>query len=191
MLEWSKEFFGILAAIFAFFISLSYIYSVVKWVTKPNLSAWVLYSFATAIIFLSSFSLGVRSTLWIIWVQLVVNITVALLTLRYGIIKWNKVDIICIIFSLLTIVLWYITNDSRIALYLNILLDALGSVSLIYKLYRNPWTESTYIWAFWIFITILNLLAVKTWSPENYLFPVYLFILNVSIFLLSFRKERK
>jgi hypothetical protein len=91
----------------------------------------------------------------------------------------NKFDATCGIFSILGLVLWYLTQSGNIAILFSILADGLASVPTVIKSYSNPETENSTLFWFGVINAVLGLLVIQTWNFEHWAFPAYLFFMNL------------
>ena len=80
---------------------------------------------------------------------------------------------------------------SLIVLLINTLIDMMGAVSIFTKLYKHPETEDTMAWFLAFLSGIFSLLAIDELSTEEFIYPIYLIISNLAIWLLCFRKIPK
>lgn len=88
-------------------------------------------------------------------------------------------DLSCGIVSLVTLVIWYLTQNSDLAILLAIVSDALAALPTLIKAWRYPETESIKPFAAGILTTGIALPATSTWDFAHLAFPVYLFLLNI------------
>ena len=92
---------------------------------------------------------------------------------------WAKIDILSLVIAVVGIVLWQITNDPILALYLSIGADLTGMVPAYIKTYKFPKTESVLVFGMSAIASLLSLLAVKEITIEQISYPVYLLLANL------------
>jgi hypothetical protein len=78
-----------------------------------------------------------------------------------------------------------------IVLMINTLIDMMGAVSIFTKLYKHPETEDSMAWFLAFLSGLFSLLAIDELSTEEFIYPIYLIISNLAIWLLCFRKIPK
>lgn len=131
--------------------------------------------------------------IWLAGVSTLQSIFIFLLSIKYGMGGWEKLDISCLFIAAIGMVLWKTTNNPAIALYSSILADFVGMVPTLVKTYKKPNSE---IWQFFTIDTIvglLSLLAVQTWTLASVSYPLYIMTINMAVALLVVRpiKNRK
>ena len=99
--------------------------------------------------------------------------------------KLTKFDFLCGAFSLLGLILWFVTKEGNIAILLSIAADGLAAVPTIVKAYRYPETEIAWPWLADSINGLLTLLTVTDWTLAYYGFPLYVFFANLIIYVFS------
>jgi hypothetical protein len=127
----------------------------------------------------SYYSAGATSTLWVPLAQLLCQIPIAFLSLKYGEGgKLHQLDKLCLAGAALSLLLWWRSGSPMVALAINIAMDLLGAVPTLRKTYHAPASEDLLSWSiFWVSNT-LNLLALDRWSVSLLAYPLYLFSLG-------------
>jgi hypothetical protein len=64
----------------------------------------------------------------------------------------------------------------------------MGAVSIFTKLYKHPETEDSMAWFLAFLSGIFSLLAIEELTTEEFIYPIYLAVSNLAIWLLCFRK---
>ena len=180
---------GIAGGVFSLGAYAPYIFSVVKRKTNPVLASWITWTLSTYIILLSSYSLGVRDTIWVPLAYAVGCTLVTLMAFKYGTRGWSRFDKSCMTAVVVSIIAWYVFDNALIALLLNIFIDFLGYLPTIKKLlFEKREQEDTTAWGFHFFGTFFNILALSSWTIEA-LYPIVLFAMNTSTFVLAVRNK--
>jgi len=110
-----------------------------------------------------------------------------ILSIKYGIGGWTKIDILCLILALLGICLWISTNNPTLALYASIIADFAGVVPTIIKTFHHPNTEYWFTYFIDTIAGILNIFANKTYSLNAIVFPLYIIFINIIIILIIYK----
>ncbi len=183
-----------------------YIYSIIQWTTKPNLVGWALYQIATICVLLSAIDLWSIPTITLTSVFAISQCIVILLSFKYWYIKCSIVEGFLIWLSLMCLILWIILtthpdylyilqisqhNVDVILLSVNTCIEIMGAFAIFIKLYQYPWTEDSLSWLLGWISWLLALLAVDSFIYENVLYPLYLVVTNLAIWLLCFRESPK
>ncbi len=184
------ELFGIVGAVLASVSFIPYIISMVRGRTKPSRVTWSLWAIS-AFLILVLYVFSDEPVGWTILLPIVYFFgqgTVALLSLKYGVRGWTRLDVVCLMSGLISIVLWIIFHDPLVSLFLLIGSDFFGALPTIRKSYSGPQSEDTLTW----FLTTLGdfclLLAVESATLFVVAFPLYLFVINGLITILTLRK---
>lgn len=184
-----KDILGISAGIISLFAYLPYITSIIKRETKPSRSSWWIWSFVGLLIIFTYYSVGARSTIWVPSVFFLGPLTVAILSIKFGEgTGLNKIDKICLLGSFVSIIIWIIFKSATLALFINIFIDFLGFLPTFQKTFINPLHENKISWILFFFGSILNILALKSLSLEIVSYPIYMFVMDIIMLLLIYKK---
>jgi len=184
------EYFAFIGAIIASIGGLYYLYETLTGKAKPNRVTWFLWGLFPMIIFIAQRIQGVEG---ISWVSFAAGFTPFLIFLasffnKKAYWKTEKRDYYIMAVAVLGIILWSLTNDPNVAILFSILADFCAGVPTLVKAYRHPETESWIAFAISTFGFALSLLAIQSYTFENYAFIVYLLVLNGTIAFLASRK---
>jgi peptidoglycan biosynthesis protein MviN/MurJ (putative lipid II flippase) len=105
--------------------------------------------------------------------------------------KTEPKDYFVMMAALVGIVLWAITDNPNLAIFFSLAADFLASLPTIIKSYKHPETESWLAYAISAFGFGIGVLAIQTYTFENYAFIIYLFLVNLALAYLSSRKRTK
>ena len=181
-----SELLGQAAAIMALVAAVPYIRSILQGRTKPNRASWLIWVMVNySLVFSYHFS-GATTTIWINMVYVITSSAVFLLSLKYGVGGYTRLDIFCLVGATLGLLLWWLTNNPVTALYLNVLMDAFGFLPTLKKGYLKPQTENKLAWTISAFANVLNVLALTTWQFRIAFFPVYNLIFNTIMAVLLY-----
>lgn len=192
-MEW-KFYVGILAGIIAFLAYVIYIKSILKGETKPNRATWWIWTFMGLITGVSYYFSGAEATLWVAVSEFLGPLTIALLSLKYGIggVK-DKINIICLSGAVFSIILWIIFKNPVVALVTNLLVDIFAVIPTIKHIRQKPKDESLSAWIVTWTADCVNLFAIDKFIFGVIVYPVYMFV--VDGFLMStiafYRKKLK
>lgn len=176
-----------IAIVLALFAEGKYIVSVIQGRSKPNFSGWLIFTVSMVCVLVSAYTLGARDSIPLIATFTFLHFLVALLSLKYGIVRFTSTDKICLLLSVFALFLWWQTTNPWYALILNILIDMFGFFTIAKKLYRFPGTEDRYAWTISTVGYSLNLIIISQWIPQEYLFTLSNVLWCGAISLLSFR----
>ena len=186
------QFIIFLGAVINVIGTFSYIRETIRGNTKPNKVTWLLWSIAPLIAAAASFSDGVRP---LVIVPVLFSGLMPLLVLLSSFVnpnaywKLEKFDYLCGIFSLLALILWQLTDEPAVAIFLAIVSDIFASIPTIVKSWRFPKTETPLAYLTASLSTLTAFFAITTWDFSSYAFPLYLVLLNTLLVIILYRKK--
>lgn len=182
---------GICAGILSFSAYLLYIFTTLKGRTRPNRATWWILTLVGLMIAVSYYAGGARDTIWIALSYVLGPAIIAVLSLKYGEGKWEKLDKICLTGAIISAVIWYFSQSALLVLVINVVMDFLGLLPTIKKSYLRPAGEDRIAWTLESVAGILNIFAVERWVFSIAFYPVYLLIINGIVTLLLYRPAIK
>jgi hypothetical protein len=187
------EIFGIIAGILSFIAYLSYIVTILLGKTRPSRSTWWVLTLVGMLIASSYYAGGARTTIWIALSYVVGPFIIALLSLKYGEGKWERLDTYCFTGSIIGAVVWYVAHSALLGLIINIGIDFLGLIPTVKKSFLHPQGENRLAWTLELIASFLNMFAIDRWSFSIIIYPIYLLVMNgiiaLSLYLPMFKKR--
>lgn len=192
-----------ISAILIFASSFRYMHSIIVWKTKPNVVGWILYQIATICVLVSSYELGAMSTIVASLAYGINQLIIIGLAFYYWYAKINRIEWVYFGISMISLVGWMVLTHSPdvfvghhfdalkialIVLIINTFIDMMWAVSIFTKLYKHPETEDSMAWFLAFLSGLFSLLAIEELSTEEFIYPIYLIVSNLAIWLLCFRK---
>ncbi len=174
-----------------FFGSIPYIIHTIQGRTKPNRVSWLLWSIAPFIGSAAAWSAGVT---WAVLPVLMSGL-MPLVTFLSSFVNpqayWQlrRFDYLCGLFSVLALILWWLTDQPVVAILFAVISDCLAAIPTLVKSWRHPDTESgsTYVAAFINGLTAFA--AIQIWTFSSYAFPIYIVIMNLLLFSAIYRRR--
>ena len=183
MFDW-RNIAGIGAGIFSLLGFVPYIITIFQGKTSPNRASWSIWASLGIVLAVSNYSAGARETMWLLTAYAVCQITIAVLSLKYGEGGWNTFDRTCLLGAFVSIILWQLFDSPLIAITISIAIDSLGALPTIKKSYLQPETEDLFSWMMFWTAGTLNICALAQWSVELAAQPIYLFAFNSIVVIL-------
>ncbi|MBI3956107.1 hypothetical protein HY339_02530 [Candidatus Gottesmanbacteria bacterium] len=178
------SYFVIIGAVIGSIGALWYLVDTIRGTVKPNRVSFLLWSIAPLIAFTAEVQKGVG-------IQSLMTFSVGFLPLLIFLAsfvnkkaewKITRFDLTCGALSLLALILWLITKEGNIAILLSIAADGLAAVPTIVKAYHHPETEVGWIWLAAAINGLLTLLTVTDWTLAHYGFPLYILLVDLTIY---------
>lgn len=183
-------FFGIAAAVIAIAAYIPYLSSIFRGKTRPNRATWVIWAVLGVIICASYWSVGARNTFW--FTLPAGTVVIALLSIKYGVGGWTPFDRLCLLGAASGLLLWWISGIPFTALIIGILIDIIGYLPTMRKIWHDPASEDKLTWMMFFMASVLNLFALETWAFEIAILPIYVLVFNGAMLgLLVFPRQRK
>lgn len=159
--------------------------------TKPNRVTWFMWSLAPLIATAAALANGVQ---WAVLPVFMAGFGPLLVFLSSFINKksfWKleKFDYLCGFFSILALILWYLTNEPNIAILFAIISDGFAAIPSLIKSWKHPETETVSPYLATIFASLTSFLIIKKWSFSEYAFPVYLIIVCTTFVVFIWRNK--
>jgi hypothetical protein len=181
---------GILAAALATISHIFYIVAIIRGQTKPSRITWFIWAALGIIIASTYYYSGARSTLWVPIGEAFWYTAIAILSVKYGVGGWQKIDKIALVGVAISGVLWYISGSPIWGLVAALGVDLMAAAPTIYKSYKNPETEDKSAWILTSLGSLINVIAINSWVFSIIVYPLYMLIMNGSITALLFKRKK-
>lgn len=181
--------FLLISNILVLFAYIVYIIAIFRGKAKPHRTTRFVLLLITGLAAFSLFAQGNQVAVWLAGISALMSSIIFVLTLKYGMGGWERIDLLCLGIALIGIIIWRITNNPILALFSAILADFVGLVPTLIKTYHHPHTE---VWTFFTLGglgALCNLLAVQVWTVDEIAYPLYLVVVNIGLVLLIFRPQ--
>jgi hypothetical protein len=185
-----KIIFGILSFLIVAVSFIPYIKDVLKRNTTPHIYSWLVWTIlqttaAVAILqenqvwsALGTAALGLESIL------------VFLLCFKYGTKNIALFDVICLIGALLAIGIWVFVHNAMLSIILVTIIDFVGFLPTYRKAYREPQSETLFLYICSALSNIFSLLSITHHSVTSSLYVLSLIFTNTLFVSLVFIRRR-
>jgi hypothetical protein len=137
---------GILSTLCAIYVGLPYMRTIIRGETRPHQYTWLIYTIMDGIIVVSQYLAGGRLSVLAYFVYFIYAAVIFGLSLKYGVRNSSSYDRLLLGFALATIVLWALTRNNTLAIWLTVLIDSYATTMLILKVRKHPGSEPLYLW---------------------------------------------
>lgn len=183
-----ERYFGYLSGVLAFLFYWKIIRSITSGETRPSRTSWIIWTVNDVLLLGSSYAVGVRNTIWLPLVYAFCSALCLFLCFKHDKRPLSYLDITCLVTSALAWLIWGYFNSPLLALILGVFVNSLGTVPTLYKLYYDPQSESSSIWALIVLAAVAQILALERYTFALMLFPVNTLLLSATILSLSIRR---
>jgi len=179
--------FIVISSILAIVSPIIYTRSILKGEAKPHRTTRFVLLLITTLSTASLIAQHNTVAVWLAGISTLQAIVIFYLSIKRGMGGWSRSDISCLVVALFGIIIWRTTNNPLLGLYFSILADFTGMVPALIKTYKFPHTE-----IFWFYILdtvagLFTLLAVNSFTPEQVAYPIYIFLINLTMTILILR----
>jgi len=181
---------GIIAGVLALVGYIPYIISIFAHKTRPNKASWFIWTLVGGLLAFSYIATGDKTSIWLPLGYFLGPFITAILSIRYGYAEWSRLDKICVITAVMSLVPWLMANNPLVTLYINMFIDLAGALPTIVKTYREPESEDFIAWFIFFIANTLEVFSVSKWTLAG-AYPIYLFFLAGTIVLLILKDKIK
>ncbi len=175
------EVFGLLSGVITTIGYLPYIKDIFGGTTKPHRVTWLVYAILGSIAVGSQFAKGATNSLWLPGIETLTTIIVFILSIKFGVGGFSKKDAIELAAAGLGLVAWYFTREAAVALYIVILVDAIGTLPTVEKAYKDPGSETISAWSLVTLGGTFAALSVGQLSFVLLAYPIYIIFANAAV----------
>lgn len=178
---------GTIASLTLLALIVPYIRSIIHSTTRPSAVSWFGWALLFAIATAAQASKGLDWSLAVPLISTLSTSIIAVTALRMGRVVWTRADGACIALALLAIVLWTITREPLTAIILSIIADMFVTIPTIVKTYEDSTSEPALLWVLYVVAITAEVVATRSFTLYNLLFPVYTIIFSATIAGLALR----
>ncbi len=177
---------GIIAGLLSFSAYLLYIKSMVWGQCRPNRMTWLTLTAIGFGVAISYYASGARQTIWIALAYFIGPLMISIFSFKYGEGGWGKLEKLCLLGVVISLLLWWVFKSALVALVVNLLIDFFALIPTIAKSISRPKGEDRVAWAVVVVASFINLFALEQWIFSLVIFPLYLIITDTFITTLLF-----
>ena len=173
--------------------SILYIKETIYGNTKPNQVTWLMWAVAPLIATSAALTKGVGWAVLPVFAAGLGPLLIFIFSLfnKKAYWKLELFDYICGVFSILALLLWWITQEALIAIIFALVADAFAALPTYKKAFTNPETESEIAYITGLFNALTSFFALVAFSFAELAFPIYLVVLDASLTIIIYRGKRK
>lgn len=187
------DYFAVIGAVLGSLGGFYYLVETAVGKVQPNRVTWLLWGLFPMIVFIAQRVQGVQN---LSWATFAAGFTPLLIVLASFINKkayWKTEprDYMLMAAATVGLILWAITKEPNLAILFSLVADFLASLPTVIKAYKHPETESWLAYAISAVGFGVGVLAIQTFTFENYAFISYIFLINALLAFFAFRKGSK
>ncbi len=186
-----KILLGYLSVILGFIAYGLYFNDIFKNRIRPHVFSWLIWGIITGIAFTVQVIKGGGAGAWATGTGSIICFLIGFFAFSRGEKYFSSYDWASLITALLSIVIWFLTNNPTGSVILLSIIDVVGSVPTLQKIYREPNGESAKSFFIHSIKFIIALFALQTYSLTTWLFPATLAVVNAIIALAILIRRRQ
>ncbi|HEX3082731.1 MAG TPA: hypothetical protein VHQ86_05805, partial [Candidatus Saccharimonadia bacterium] len=168
---------GVISTVLAVYCGLPYLVSIVRGHTKPHQFSWIILTIMNVIVTISQFLEGGRSSILISFTFTIYSAIILGLSYRYGLRDTSKYDRWLLALSLVTIVVWVLTRNNDVAIWLTVLIDIFATTMIMLKVKADAGSEDPIPWLLAGIAYVFSILSlIGTPLGILYVRPIYGFL---------------
>lgn len=176
-----KDYLAIAALVVSIGANIPYILDTIKGKAKPERISWLLWTLLGLTYYFSAlFADGAKL---FTFGELVGPGIIFILALKYGVGGKSKFDLISLTIALVAFSFLFVFDGVLIGLLLALVVDGIGAMLTLRKLFIDPSSESRSFWALGAIASVLALASLTVYNLETVLFPVYVLIFSSLVFI--------
>jgi len=193
-----KETIGLISGLIVVLSAIPYGIRTYQRKIKPNLVSWSIWAFIGLALLLSYKSSGAGSNVWPAIFGFTSPLMIAVLAIWRGDRKKpNSLEVTCVVFGVISIVLWYFVRrdptTAQWSLYIAIVADLFAAIPTVVFLWNNPQEDRPTAWGVFALGYGLAVFAISDHTFANYVLPIYMFALAalVTSLLVAYRVRNR
>ena len=184
------EIFGYIGGVLMIISIIPYFKSILKGNTKPHRMTYFIWTILILIAFFTQVAKGGTWSLLLTAGDGIAVLATFILSIKFGVGGLERRDIISILGVMISLMLWYLTKEPAVALFLIILIDLIGLNLTIVKTWKNPETENWVAWAMCATGGFFGVLAVGSYNLILLSYPVYICLANLSLTIVIISRKK-
>jgi len=181
---------GILAGIFSLCGYIPYAKLIIEGKETPERATWLIWTLSNALLCLSYFVLGARTTIWLPLAYLIGSAVITVFSFIHGKHGWGLLEKVALIAAILTSIRWVYFDKPFMALFFNLAIGLTSWMMRIKKLAMDKTAQEDLSgWSFYFIGALLNLVAVSDWTLLISTLPVTFFVMNGLVLAFAIRNK--
>jgi hypothetical protein len=154
---------------------------------QPNRASWFVWTVIDIAMFASLLAAKSYSAVPMFAAFTVGSTLVFILSIKYGVGGFARLDLSCVAVALAGIVFWMISGDPAVSVAANLLAASAGTLPTLVKMVKKPSSEEPYTWFIFAIGGALNCAAIREFTFIAAAAPITVFALQISMAVASAR----
>jgi hypothetical protein len=185
---------AILGAIISLLGSSTYARATLLGSAEPNRVSWLMWTLAPLIAFAAEIAehVGLQSLLTFAVGFGPLLVVIASFAGPRAFARLTRLDIVCGLLSVTALIAWAITGTGDVAIAFSVLSDLAAAIPTLRKAFREPHTESAFVFIASGIGATITLLTIAHWRLASFAFPLYIVLVDTTLatLILTPRRDR-
>jgi hypothetical protein len=181
---------AVLAGLVAILSYVPYVRQILVGNVRPQRASWLIWAVLTCIAFISLLAKGAGGSVWLPALAGLGAIVVFALSVRFGIGGLRHRDTIALMIAAAGLLAWWLTRNAAYALLFTIGVDAIAGVLTACKAFEHPETESYTAYVMMSAAGLLSTVSVGRFDTIVVIYPLYVWLVSLSIVAAMFAGRR-
>ncbi len=184
-----KSFFSAVGIIIGLLSSFPYIRDIFLLKTKPHIYTWLIWSITTGTAAIAAYYGNGGWGLFNLVIMTAVNLTILLMSIKYGTKNITLWDTIILAGALIAILIWWQLHQPLISILMLTAIDVLGYMPSFRKSWQEPWSETLISWFGFITADLFAILALKEYNLLTATYLIAITLANLVLYLICFARR--
>ena len=155
--------------------TVSYVVGTLNGRVRPNKVTFFIWSLAPLVAFFAQLHKGVGVQSWMTLSVGIFPLSIFFASFVHKKAYWELhiLDVLCGVFSIIGLLLWYMTNEPNIAIVFSLVSEGFATLPTVIKAYYHPETESGWPWFASVVSGVLTLVTITNWNFATFAFPLF------------------
>lgn len=178
------EIIGVLGGLLAIAGSIPYMLDTYKKKIAPHRITWGIFTLVDIIAIANQLAAGATNSAWLVVGFALANLTIFVLSLRYGVGGTEKLDVVVLCGAVLGVVAWQISGNPIASIIANLIVITLALSPTYKKGWIDPESETSTVFFWGAIASLLAAISVGKLDYILLLIPVYTFVIQGVLFLI-------
>lgn len=181
---------GYISVVITLLVYAIYIPSILRGKTKPHIFSWLIWAVLTVIVFFVQLISGGGPGTWTTGTTAIACFVIFAMCFKYGTPDITKSDRVALVFGILSVIAWYMTDDPFLTLCFILLAETLGFYPTFRKSYHAPDSEPLSSFYLSVLKFAFALAATETYNFYTLSYPVYFMLIYLSFVVMVLCRKR-
>jgi hypothetical protein len=181
------EIIGVLGGLLAIIGGAPYMFDAYKKRIRPHRITWAIFALTDVIAIANQLASGATNSVWLVVGYALANLTIFILSLRYGVGGTKKLDIIVLCGAILGVVVWQISGHPIASIIANLVVTTLAFTPTYKKGWIDPKSETPTVFLWGAIASLLAAISVGKLDYILLLAPLYTFAIQGVLFIILIR----